>query len=153
MKITKENKREVIWLLNEFYDYIMYVDNKNLPNMQIIEPYVDGQIKMYEAMSEYYDYLALENKKNERLLRAIKKVKGKTFYKYLTEIIEESEGIQGLAEIVSKPTGKYQEEDYGRTIKGIWIEEWSVGMDGDSYNGTVCVQLKPNKFLKFNYSI
>lgn len=153
MIINEENRQEVIWLLDGFYNHIKYMENKNLPPMKIIEPFVDGQIKMYNAMSEYYDYLALENKKNQRLLKAIKKVKGNTFYKYLMEIIDESEGIQGLAEIVSKPTGKYQEEHYGRTIKGIWIEQWNVGMEPDSYNGTVCVQLKPNKFLKFNYSM
>ena len=108
---------------------------------------------MQKGMQEYYDYLNEENKKNHRLLNAIKKVKGKTFFKYLMEIIEESEGIKGLAQIVKEPTGKFQEEKYGRQINGIWVEQWSVGMEGDSWDGFVCVQLKENKYLKFGYSM
>lgn len=153
MMITEENRQDIIYLLTGFYNHITDMEDKTYAPMKIIEPFVDDQINMYKAMSEYYDYLGLLHNKNERLLRAIKKVKGKTFYKYLIEIIEDSEGIKGLAEIVSKPTGKYQEEPYGRTIKGMWIEQWNVGMEGDSWEGTVCIQLKPNKYLKFNYSM
>jgi hypothetical protein len=153
MIITKENRQDIIYLLTGFYNHITEMEDKTYAPMKIIEPFVDDQINMYKAMSEHYDNIRLDNEKNHRLLRAIKKVKGKTFYKYLTEIIYDSEGIKGLAEIVSKPTGKYQEEPYGRTIKGMWIEQWTVGMEPDSYVGTVCIQLKPNKYLKFNYSM
>ena len=69
------------------------------------------------------------------------------------EIIEESEGIKGLAEIVKEPIGAFQKEKYGRQINGIWVEQWTVGMEGDSYEGFVCVQIKPNKYLKFKYSM
>ena len=69
------------------------------------------------------------------------------------EIIEESEGIKGLAEIVDKPVGKFQEEKFGRQIKGIWVEQWSVGMEGDSYEGFVCVESGKDRYLKFGYSM
>jgi len=104
-------------------------------------------------MNEYHDYLNELDRKNKRLLKAIKKVKGNTFYKYLLQIIEESEGISGLAEIVSKPVGEFQAEKYGRQIKGIWVSQWSVGTEGDSWDGIVYVEIKPNKYLKFNYSM
>jgi len=153
MIITEENRQEFIYLLTGFYNHIRYMEDKNLPSIKIIEPFIDDQIAMYKDLSEYYDYLILEDNKNKRLLRAIKKTKGKTFYKYLMEIIEDSEGIKGLAEIISEPYGKFQKENYGRTIKGVWYTQQSVGMEGDSYEGTVCVQLKPNKYLKFNFSM
>ena len=85
--------------------------------------------------------------------KIIKKEKGQAFYNYLRVIIEESDGIAGLAEIVSEPTGTFQKEDYGRTIKGIWVDQWNVGMESDSYAGTVCVQLSEKRFFKFSYSM
>ena len=104
-------------------------------------------------MQEYYAYLRQEAKENSKLLSAIKKEKGDIFFKYLKEIIEESEGIRGLAEIIEVPIGKFQEEKYGRQIKGIWVDQRSVGMEGDSWEGTVCVQLSENRYYKFNYSM
>lgn len=138
-----------------FYNTVEYFrqDNNDMPIGTIAKKYVDNEIAMKKGMQEYYDYLKEENRKNQRLLNAIKKVKGKTFYKYLLDIIEESEGIKGLAQIVKEPIGTFQKENYGRQINGIWVDQWSVGMEGDSYEGFVCVQLKSNKFLKFGYSM
>ena len=108
---------------------------------------------MQKGMEDYFNYLGEVDRKNRRLLKAIKKVKGKTFYKYLMEILEESEGMSGLAEIVKEPTGEFKAEKYGRQINGIWLNQWTTGMEGDSYEGIVCVQLKADKYLKFSYSM
>ena len=59
----------------------------------------------------------------------------------------------GWAEIIKEPIGKFQEEKYGRQINGIWVKQWSVGMEGDSWEGFICVQIKQNKYLKFGYSM
>lgn len=93
-------------------------------------------------------------RKNRRLLKAIKSVKGKAFYGHILDIIEESEGIDGVAEIVRLPVGNFQEEKYGRSIKGIWVNQTTNGgYSGDSFAGTVCVELKPGRFLKFAYAM
>ena len=45
---------------------------------------------------------------------------------FLKELLGESEGIRGVAEIVKTPNGTFQEEKYGRQIKGVWVDQWSV---------------------------
>ncbi len=150
-----ENKQSLTWFLQGFYNRLEWSlkENPNTSPGVVIEAYLKDEIDMEKAMKEY---AAMEHEcylRNMRILRAIKTVKGKTFYKYLLEIIEESEGIRGMAEIMANPTGKFQEENYGKQIKGIWVEQWSVGLEGDSYEGIICVEIKPNKYFKFNFSM
>ncbi len=134
-------------------DYQRSENDKNVFDFQIIDSYIKEQLSIEQGMKEWMEYEIVIHKSNQRLLRAIKKVKGNTFYKYLLEIIEQSEGMKGKAIIVDTPTGKYQDEKYGRQIKGYWVQQWSVGMEGDSFEGNVYVEIKPNKYLKFGYSV
>jgi hypothetical protein len=128
------------------------MEGKEVSPESIARRYVENQISMENGMKEYYDYLALCRQKDERLLRAVKKVKGKTFYKYLIELLEDRVDYTTM-EIVNAPTGEHQStNDFGRTIKEYWVDQRSVGTEGDSFEGTICVQLKENKFLKANYS-
>jgi predicted transcriptional regulator len=108
---------------------------------------------MQKGMKEYYDYLKKESDQNNALLSTIKQQKGKTFFKYLMEIINNSDGIKGAAEIIKEPIGDFQKESYGRQIKGIWVDQRSVGDSGDSWEGTVCVQLGESRYFKFGYSM
>ena len=55
--------------------------------------------------------------------------------------------------IEKEPNGNWQEEHYGRTIKGTWVDQWSTGTEGDSFSGYVWVQIKEKKFLKISYSM
>lgn len=153
MNITDENKEPLISLLVRFYEAKMFDSNKEKTVRRVAEEIIKDEIAMQKGMQEYYDYLEQENKKNRLLLKGIKAQKGAAFYKHLLDIIEESEGITGVAEIVDTPTGEFQEEKRGRYIKGIWIEQWSVGMESDSWNGHVCVELYPNRYFKFSYSM
>lgn len=142
--------------LSKFLNFVecsqMYDDPKPSRH-ELINRYL-AQEEMYDNhFKELMEYEAECYRSNERLLRAIKKVKGKTFYKYLLQILKESDRVDGKMEIVSEPCGEFQNEKYGQTINGIWVDQWSVGMEGDSFQGYVCVQLKPNKYLKFNYSM
>lgn len=91
-----------------------------------------------------------ENRINGRILRAIKNVKGKKFYDSLMIAMEEDE-ILGKLEIVRKPIGKYQTESWG-VIKGSWVDQYTQGEDGDSFYGTVCIQLKKDKYLLMPFS-
>lgn len=153
---SEENKESLVWHFASYADKCFQnrgieVAFNELKDVAI--GYIDNEISMQNAMQDYYKSINEVNQRNHRLLNAIKKVKGKTFFKYLMEIINESDGIRGLAEIVKVPVGKFQTEKYGRQIKGIWVEQWSVGMEGDSFEGNVCVEIKPNKYLKFSYSM
>ena len=53
-------------------------------------------------------------------------------------------------EIVSLPGGDNQEED-SDFFKEIWVEQWSVGMSGDSYEGYIYAKLGKNQWLKIPY--
>ena len=155
LPINEENRDFWCNWLVHFATTVEY-ERKNNPEKtlwQLANSKVDDEIAMiscFEGMREYDDLCA---RYNNRLLRAIKSVKGNTFYKYLVDIIKESEGINGMASIVSKPVGTFSDEKYGRQIKGIWVDQQAVGCEGDSWAGTVCVEIKPNKFLKFDYSM
>jgi DNA repair photolyase len=150
-----ENSDNIRMHLISFSDTIEYYRSLDplTPIGVIADGYIKNQIDMENGMREYYEYLNEENRRNLRLLKAIKAVKGKTFYKHILEVIEQSEGLKGQAEIVKEPVGKFQKENYGREIKGIWIQQWGVGDSGDSWEGIVCVKIKENKYLKFAYSM
>jgi hypothetical protein len=121
----------------------------------VVDDYIKDQLSMEEGMKEYHDHLNKIYKYNDRILRAIKSVKGKTFYNHLIEYLRNAEcsSCQRF-EIVSKPIGKEQEaSEYGRAIKREWVVQRAVGMSGDSWEGTICIQLKENKYLKFHFSM
>lgn len=105
-----------------------------------------------DYLVNFLEYEKEITRKNNRLLDAIRKVKGKEFYQELLDVIKDSEGIYGLAELVSKPIGQYQDE--GDLIPGIWVNQTeNGGITGDSFFGTVCVRIKEKKYLKFYYSM
>lgn len=155
----EENKDWFKQHLIMFYRTIQYYKQKSelektdeLGPGPLADIYIENEISMERGWREHFNYLESVKKYNTRILMAIKSVKGKTFYKYLKNIIEESDRIDQQMEIVPEPTGDYQKECYGRTIPGIWVDQRSVGDSGDSYAGSVCILLKPNKYLKFYYS-
>lgn len=153
---SEENKESLVWHFSSFADRCLSNRGMEVPLVEVkklAEDYIDNEIAMQKGMQDYYDSMREIDVTNRALLNEIKKEKGKTFFKYLMEIIEESEGIRGNAEIVNKPVGEFQKEKYGRQINGYWVEQWSVGMEGDSYEGFVCVQLSPDRYLKFGYSM
>lgn len=152
----KEDGERLYWHLMGFYNMVEYErsQNRDVAVGELAKKYVDSEIDMESAMEDLSNYYKEESRKNRRLLKAIKSVKGETFYKHLMAIIEESEGLQGPAEMVREPIGKFNDEKYGRTIPGYWVNQTEDGgYTGDSFSGTVCVEIKPGRYLKFNYSM
>ena len=93
------------------------------------------------------------NRVYNRLMRVIESVKGKEFSDSVKQCIEESEPCDWFRmELVSEPIGDYQTEEY-EAFEGIWVQQWSVGDSGDSFQGYVCIKLKDNMYLKFRYSM
>ncbi len=152
---SEENKDSIVWHLMHFYECVQYqtTEKPEARIQDIARSYVDNEINMANGMKEYFEYERSVYKYNDRLLRAVKSAKGTTFYKYLCQIMSESDRVHGHMSIIKEPLGKFVKEKYGRQIPGYWVEQWSTGMEGDSFSGHVCVQLKPNKYLKFDYSM
>ena len=151
-----EERQQKYWEISGILD--MWDWNKqekpDLTKHEFINKYLDNkqaEEECYRGLIEYENECV---RKNRRILRAIKSVKGKAFYKHILDIIEESEGIRDVAEIVREPVGTFQEEKYGRSIKGIWVNQTTNGgYSGDSFARTVCVEVKPGRFLKFAYAM
>ena len=149
--ITEENKESLRWHLVSFHGIASLTQNE--PIGLLAEKYVENELAMAKGMQDYYDEIRKEEEANKNFLDGIKKRKGATFFKYLMEIIEESEGIKGLAQIVKEPIGSFQKDKKGRQIEGIWVNQYAAGDSGDSWYGTVCVKIDENEYLKFGYSM
>lgn len=152
----KENKDTLIYHLTDFhqqYEMEKY-GNPELNVHQYAKSYVKNQIDMENGMDEYLAALADVAKYNNRVLRAIKSVKGKTYFKHLCEYIKDAGMNQWCQfKIVRQPVGKMQEvSEYGRGITKEYVDQRSVGTEGDSFEGTICLEIKPGKYLKFSYS-
>lgn len=99
-------------------------------------------------MKEYHNNC---NKKNNRILKAIKNLNGEKFYKNLLKCMKETE-VGDAFKIVRKPRGEVQEESYGQ-IKKIWVDQRAVGDSGDSWEGTVSVKIKEGRWLEMPFSM
>jgi len=110
---------------------------------------------MEAGWQAYADGIEKVRKYNARILRAIKTVKGKAFVKHLSALMESCEAVDWANwEILKEPIGSEQSiDEYGREIRKEWVDQRATGTEGDSWEGTICVQIKPNKYLKFHFSM
>lgn len=146
-------KSHIIHFQSALEYYKKAYPNEGIEQYAVI--YLDNEIAMEKGMNEYYNGLIKIHAYNQRILRAIKSVKGNTFYKHLIELIKDAETTDYQEwEIVSKPVGKCQEvTECGRSIRKEWVDQRAVGDSGDSWAGSICIQLKENKYLKFYFSM
>lgn len=153
-EVTEERQRKY-WYLSDFFQHVKFMaeHHHEACKAEIINKFLDSKEYEENAYKQMADWDEEVWRHNDRLLRAIKKVKGATFHKYLLEIIRECDRVTDKMTIEKEPDGDWQEERYGRTIKGIWLDQWSTGTEGDSFSGYVWVQLKENKYLKISYSM
>jgi hypothetical protein len=147
----KEAEREISAAMN----YLQYYQKIVIPDQErIIKEYVYEQRMYhdcYSGLTKYEDECARSNK---RMLKVLRRVKGRTFVKRFLELAEDCEGVRGKIYLSKNPKGtKYSENEYGPLIKHRWVDQRSVGMEGDSFEGTVSVEVKPNKYLCFDYSM
>lgn len=152
----KQNGETIKSHLTSFYDQYEYQKSQDskINIHQFADDYIKNEIAMEAGMDEYLKGLEQVDKHNRRILKAIKAVKGKTFYRHLVALIKDAGSVSWNEwEIVKEPNGKKQKEtEFGRSIKQIWVDQWSVGTGGDSFEGYIWVQLKENKYLKFRFS-
>lgn len=119
---------------------------------KIIADYITEQRTMHEVYSGLTDYENEIHDKNCRLLRAIKNVRGRSYHYHFKGLLQSLDRVVGVIKFSSKPMGEIQTENgFGRAITTIWVDQRSVGMEGDSFAGTVSVQIKPGKFLIIPY--
>jgi hypothetical protein len=153
-KISEERQRKY-WNLSAFYNHVKYMEEHHPGTCpaDLINKFLDNQEFEAEAYRQVAEWEEDMWRHNQRLMRAIKKVKGKTFHKYMREIIQSCERVTNKIEIVKVPDGQRQPEKYGRTGIVVWVDQWSTGTEGDSFSGYVYARLKESKYLKISYSM
>jgi hypothetical protein len=60
--------------------------------------------------------------------------------------------INGIATLVSEPQGENQYEEY-EVIKEVWVDQYSVGMDGDSFEGYIYCKITDKIWLMIPYAM
>jgi len=152
----KEHGEKIKSHLTAFYEQYEYFkrDEPELMLHDYADSYIKNEVSMEEGMQSYIEGVQQTAKYNLRILKAIKKVKGRTFHKHLVNLMKDSQAVDwDNWEIISEPTGDHQKEDeYGKSIKQVWVDQWATGTEGDSFDGYICVLIKPKKYLKFRFS-
>jgi hypothetical protein len=100
-----------------------------------------------KAMKEYHDEI---ERNNAPILKAVKEEKGDEWFEELENLMEESE-VGGAFKIVAKPNGEKQSS--GDLIKWEWVDQYSVGDSGDSWEGTITVKISNGKYLEMPFSM
>lgn len=100
-----------------------------------------------KSMKEYHDGIV---KHNEPILKAIKAEKGNEWFAELECLMEESE-VGGAFKIVDEPSGEKQESS--ELIVDEWVDQYSVGDSGDSWEGTITVKIENKRYLEMPFSM
>lgn len=144
--------KEINQLINNNIEVYQAEDTLNPEPIPLIEGSMTEQEFYDDIMGEYYQELDEHRQKlkrnNDRILKAIKSVNGKKFYKDVIDAMDDAD--IGFLELVKKPSGGYQEESY-RVIPGVWVEQWT-GHECDDYYGNLFIEVKKDKYLKIPYS-
>ena len=102
-----------------------------------------------DAMEDIRKEEEEQNKKDQAVLDLVKEQVTEEVFKLIEIEIEETDGGIGF-KIVDEKSGEL--DDCVEGIK-VWINQWSVGESGDSFEGNVYVELPNKKYLKWSYSI
>lgn len=90
---------------------------------------------------------------NKRIVLRVTKKKGvrygRQFQALLRDLMEN--GYHGEIKWVTKPGGAAQKSDW-HAIKEEWVDQWGVGMEGDSFEGFVYLQIRPRLWVRIPYS-
>lgn len=85
---------------------------------------------------------------NERLFRVVAAIKGNDFVDELRKFHAEIEE-QSLIRVVRKPSGMQITDNRWNFMKTFWIDQRNISGE---YHGSICIQVKENRWLKINYA-
>lgn len=98
--------------------------------------------KVYEDLAKYHTEISEHNTK---LITSF----GKTATKHFKDLLDFCD-VTDKIELVENPKGDKQHESYGM-FKNVYVEQWSTGMEGDSYAGYIYANVK-GQWIKIPYS-
>ena len=106
----------------------------------------DWEVEAWEEISKE-DKIRFE--KDENVLDNVKKSVTPEFFKMIEYEMKESNGGCNFR-IINESVGDY--DDCIDNIN-VWVDQMSIGYDGDSYAGTVCVELPDKTYLIWDFSM
>ena len=102
-----------------------------------------------EQVDEMYADIALHEKEvfdhNQEFIKSLDK-KGQSDFEELINYCD----VTGKINLVDAPKGDDQKEHCG-VFKKVHVDQWSVGMEGDSYKGFIYAKLK-GQWIEVPYS-
>ena len=114
-----------------------------------------------KAMADYDEFCVKEAEEtenhNRQILEEIALYKSADFIEAIDDICKEDCAC-GKFELVGKPEGSYQKEDWHPEIQGLWVNQWcNGGYCGDDYEGDLYIKIthptNDSKYLKIPYSM
>ena len=104
--------------------------------------------KAIEALKAYNEEC---NKHNKEIMEQVVAKVGNKALEDFKELMQLA-NVTGKLEIVSEPGGEVaQNESYG-VFTEVWVDQRSVGMEGDSFEGFVYGKFADAEWLKIPYS-
>lgn len=102
-----------------------------------------------EQISNMYAEIAqAEKEEHEANMKLLEE--NKILYEDFKNLLDDC-SITGKIEIVDKPTGYFQEEIEDAFFKQIFVDQWTTGMEGDSFAGYIYGNFGKDKWLKVPY--
>lgn len=101
---------------------------------------------MTEDLEKLHEDETKQYLKDQKLLEKIKDQTSFEEFDLIKGEVDLSENSSNFR-IVDEPTGDLQEQD---RVK-VWVDQYSVGESGDSFEGTVCMKLPDGKFVMWDY--
>lgn len=90
------------------------------------------------------------NKHNKEIMEQVTAKVGDEALEDFKELLDFA-NVTDKLEIVSKPDGDNQNESCG-VFTEVWVDQWSVGMEGDSFEGFIYGKFADMEWLKIPYS-
>ena len=102
---------------------------------------------MAQAQEEIWKEEKEQQRKDQAVLDSIKLQVSEKLFKLIQKEIKDCDNSYGF-EIIDERKGDDQER---KDEINIWIDQWSVGMEGDSFAGNCYVKLPSGNYLKWSY--
>lgn len=68
----------------------------------------------------------------------------------LIEVLDNCD-LSGKMEIVEEPKGEYQKIKYSHWYNKLFVDQWSIGTEGDSYEGYIYVELDDKHWISIPF--
>ncbi len=116
-------------------------------NKQIQEDMSEDKKK---ALDDFYDYLNEEYDRCEQVLIKVKSIVSKDIFNEIKVLLKESDNTSDY-KITNKKHGNIENDDYPFRY---WVDQTeNGGYSGDSFSGTISVEIGKNKYFEFSYSM